>query len=162
MQIRAAVTDGSGQSLGHELLELEEPGSNEVLVRVVSTGLCQTDAHVRHQRIPTPLPLVLGHAGAGVVEAVGSGVDCLAPGDHVVMSYQSCGRCRSCLQGHPSYCEHAVAANFGGSRLDGSSGVRSFDGSEVHGHFFGQSTGRDIEVKDMPTTSTLVADHQLQ
>jgi aryl-alcohol dehydrogenase len=99
MQIRAAVTDGSGQSLVHELLELEEPGSNEVLVRVVSTGLCQTDAHVRHQRIPTPLPLVLGHEGAGVVEAVGSGVDCLAPGDHVVMSYQSYGRCRSCLQG---------------------------------------------------------------
>jgi aryl-alcohol dehydrogenase len=140
MQIRAAVTDGSGQSLVHELLELDEPRSNEVLVRVVSTGLCQTDAHVRHQRIPTPLPLVLGHEGAGVVEAVGSGVDCLAPGDHVVMSYQSCGRCRSCLQGHPSYCEHAVAANFGGSRLDGSSGVRSFDGSEIHGHFFGQSS----------------------
>ena len=65
MQIRAAVTDGSGESLVHELLELEEPGSNEVLVRVVSTGLCQTDAHVRHQRIPTPLPLVLGDEGAG-------------------------------------------------------------------------------------------------
>jgi aryl-alcohol dehydrogenase len=64
MQIRAAVTDGSGQSLVHELLELDEPGSDEVLVRVVSTGLCQTDAHVRRQRIPTPLPLVLGHEGA--------------------------------------------------------------------------------------------------
>jgi aryl-alcohol dehydrogenase len=140
MQIRAAVTDGSGQPFVHEMLELDEPRNDEVLVRLVSSGVCQTDAHVRHQRIATPLPIVLGHEGAGVVEAVGSDVDGLAVGDHVVMSYQSCGLCRPCLQGRPSYCERAIAANFGGSRLDGSSGVRSLDGSEIHGHFFGQSS----------------------
>lgn len=162
MRIRAAVADGSDQPFLHKALELDEPRADEVLVRLVSTGVCQTDAHVRRQRIPTPLPIVLGHEGAGVVEAVGSSVDGLVPGDHVVMSYQSCGLCRQCLQGHPAYCDRAVAANFGGSRLDGSSGVRSLDRSEIHGHFFGQSSFATYSLATMRNTVKVPKDVPLE
>jgi aryl-alcohol dehydrogenase len=84
---------------------------------------------------------VLGHEGAGVVEAVGGTVSSVGPGDHVVLSYQACGHCRLCLRGRYSYCERGFEANFGGARLDGSNGLRHVGaGPDVHGHFFGQSS----------------------
>ncbi|MER6915316.1 NAD(P)-dependent alcohol dehydrogenase [Streptomyces sp. NPDC000594] len=112
---------------------------DEVLVRVAATGVCQTDVHVRDRGGPTPLPAVLGHEGAGVVERAGVAVTTVAPGDHVVMSYQSCGRCRPCRGGSPAYCARTFPANFGGSRLDGTNALREGD-RVVHGHFFGQSS----------------------
>jgi aryl-alcohol dehydrogenase len=110
-------------------------------VRIVATGICQTDLHVRDQEYPVPLPAVLGHEGAGVVEAVGESVTSVGPGDHVVLSYQACGHCRPCLKGRYSYCTRAFEANFGGARLDGSNGLgHNGAGPHVHGHFFGQSS----------------------
>ncbi len=119
---------------------LEEPRPDEVLVRMVATGICATDAHVRHQQIPTPLPVILGHEGAGIVERVGSTVSHLKPGDHVVLSYHSCGHCKPCLTFHAAYCDRMWAANFAGARLDGSAGVEARGVADLHGHFFGQSS----------------------
>ncbi|MDX3235132.1 NAD(P)-dependent alcohol dehydrogenase [Streptomyces sp. ME03-5709C] len=141
MRIQAAVVTDASTPFRLEDVELDEPRHDEVLVKVVATGICQTDAHVWHQHIPAPLPIVLGHEGAGVVEQVGSSVTTLKPGDHVVMSYQACGHCERCLTGSPAYCDNAFTANFSGARLDGTSGWRRSSASEdgVHGHFFGQS-----------------------
>jgi aryl-alcohol dehydrogenase len=141
MKITAAVVDEKSAPFEFRELELDAPRSEEVLVRIVAAGICQTDLHVRDQEYPVPLPAVLGHEGAGVVEAVGETVRSVAPGDHVILSYQACGQCRPCLQGSYSYCERGFEANFGGARLDGSNGLHhNGAGPDVHGHFFGQSS----------------------
>jgi aryl-alcohol dehydrogenase len=140
MKITAAVVAEKSAPFELHELELEAPRSDEVLVRIVATGVCQTDLHVRDQEYPVPLPAVLGHEGAGVVEAVGAAVSSVGPGDHVVLSYQACGRCRQCLQGRYAYCDRAFEANFGCARLDGSAGLHNGAGPDVHGHFFGQSS----------------------
>ncbi|MEV6655049.1 NAD(P)-dependent alcohol dehydrogenase [Streptomyces sp. NPDC051219] len=142
--VTAAVVREKGQPFRLEELTLDTRlRPDEVLVKVAAAGVCQTDVHVRNQDLPVPLPVVLGHEGSGIVEAVGSAVTAVAPGDHVVMSYQACGHCRPCLRGHYAYCEHAFPANFGGSRLDGTNalhGGADCDDEEIHGHFFGQSS----------------------
>ncbi|MFF8957993.1 alcohol dehydrogenase catalytic domain-containing protein, partial [Streptomyces sp. NPDC014894] len=103
--VRAAVVREKGGPFAFEGLVLDTAlRPDEVLVKVVAAGLCQTDLHVRDQHLPTPLPAVLGHEGAGIVERVGDAVTTVAPGDRVVMSYQSCGRCTPCLTGSPAYC----------------------------------------------------------
>ncbi len=89
--------------------------------------------------VPVPLPIVLGHEGAGVVEQVGSKVTKVAPGDHVVMSYSFCGECRNCQNDQRTYCYHSFRLNFGGSRLDGSTTL-SKGGKPVCSNFFGQSS----------------------
>nr|WP_272950000.1 NAD(P)-dependent alcohol dehydrogenase [Agrobacterium tumefaciens] len=121
-------------------VKLEAPRPDEVLVRMVATGICSTDAHVRQQLMPTPLPAILGHEGAGIVEDVGSAVSHLKPGDHVVLSYHSCGHCKPCMSSHAAYCDHVWETNFAGARLDGTIGVTTPDGNRLHAHFFGQSS----------------------
>jgi aryl-alcohol dehydrogenase len=141
MRAKAAVLRAPSGSFRIDAIEVNEPVGDEVLVKVVATGICQTDAHVRAGHIPTPLPIVLGHEGAGVVERIGPAVATLQPGDHVVLSYQSCGHCPQCLRAHAAYCSQAIAANFSGTRLDGTRGLRHAESSEaVFGHFFGQSS----------------------
>lgn len=76
-----------------------------MLVRLVATGVCHTDTITRHGDLPLPLPGVLGHEGAGVVEKLGEGVDQLAVGDHVVMGWPFCGTCRNCRRGETKYCD---------------------------------------------------------
>ena len=95
MNVTAAVVREQEQPFEVEELELEEPRADEVLVRVVATGMCHTDLIVRDQWYPVPLPVVLGHEGAGVVERVGEGVSKVQPGDHVVLSFASCGNIRT-------------------------------------------------------------------
>lgn len=136
MQITAAVAREKEQPFSLENLELEGPRDDEVVVRVVATGMCHTDLIVRDQWYPVPLPCVLGHEGAGVVEEVGAGVTKVAPGDNVVLTFASCGKCATCLKGKPTYCLDFFGLNFGGARLDGTSPI----GGGVHGHFFGQSS----------------------
>src|SRR6266849_4811774 len=140
--ILAAVVPEKAHPFVLEELDLDEPREDEVLVRVVATGICHTDLIIRDQHLPVPLPVVLGHEGAGVVERVGSAVTSLAPGDHVVLSYQACGHCRPCLTGHAQYCLRGFDANFGGARLDGTIGVHRSapTDTQMHGHFFGQSS----------------------
>jgi aryl-alcohol dehydrogenase len=95
---------------------------------------------IRDQQYKTPLPMILGHEGAGIVEQVGRNVTTVAPGDHVVMTYMYCGLCAPCATGHPAHCANMGPLNFGGGRLDGSSSACTHDGGELHDHFFGQSS----------------------
>lgn len=138
MQITAAVSRGTGAAPQIELLELEAPRAGEVLIRLVATGICHTDLH-EHPGRHSPQPIVLGHEGAGVVEAVGAGVRGFDVGDHVILSGSSCGRCPSCLGNRPTYCDLAMPLCFGGKRLDGSTAL-SCEGVQIHSHFFGQSS----------------------
>ena len=138
--IRAAVLRQPHQPLQFEAATLEMPRDNEVLVRMVATGVCHTDMVVRDQLFKTTLPMILGHEGAGVVEKIGRSVTTVAPGDHVVMTYMYCGLCSPCATGHPAHCEHMGELNFAGGRLDGSSSACNHDGGALHDHFFGQSS----------------------
>ena len=137
---RAAVVESGGAPFTLSDVELDAPGPHEALVRMVATGLCHTDLSVASGGLPFPLPGVLGHEGAGVVEAVGSAVTGVAPGDHVVLSFTSCGTCRNCHGGHPAYCTTWLPLNLiGGRRADGTATV-SRGGEPLGGHFFGQSS----------------------
>ena len=93
MRITAAVTESQGAPFALAELELGELRADEVLVRVAAAGICHTDLICRDQWYPVPLPAVLGHEGAGIVERVGSAVDGVAPGDRVGMTFDSCGHC---------------------------------------------------------------------
>ena len=104
MKIRAAVARAPHAPLVIEDLELEGPRLDEVLVRVVATGICHTDPAMRDQAYPVPQPIVLGHEGSGVVMRVGDSVTKVATGDRVLMSYNSCGVCDCCLAGASSFC----------------------------------------------------------
>ncbi|HTY51262.1 MAG TPA: NAD(P)-dependent alcohol dehydrogenase [Steroidobacteraceae bacterium] len=139
MRISAAVSRLQHPAPALEALELEAPRAGELLVRIAAAGICHTDLHAHAGRL-APLPIVLGHEGAGVVEAVGEGVGGFAPGDAVVLSGSSCGGCPNCLAGLPSYCDEAMARNFGGRRMDGSTALTDLDAEPVHSHFFGQSS----------------------
>ena len=137
--VSAAVVREKGGPFIIEKLRLGEPRDDEVLVRIVATGMCHTDMVVRDQIYPVPQPIVLGHEGAGVVEQVGSRVAKVQPGDHVVLSFMSCGHCRLCAQGRPANCVNFNTHNFSGGRADGSGALRD-DRGRVNGHFFGQSS----------------------
>lgn len=139
MQIRAAILEQSGlpapyaqsRPLAIRQVELAGPGEGEVLVRVVAAGLCHSDLSVIDGNRPRPLPMVLGHEAAGVVEELGAGVHDLKVGDHVVFVFvPSCGSCECCMDARPALCIPAAAANGAGVLL---SGARRL--SEVHeGH----------------------------
>ena len=136
-KIQAAVLRKKGGPLKIESLELEGPRDDEVLVRLIASGICHTDIDFVDDWDEADNALVLGHEGAGVVERVGKRVKSVRRGDHVVLSYQSCGHCRQCRSGRPAHCEHLYEANFGFQRLDGSNALQR---SGVRGHFFGQSS----------------------
>lgn len=139
MKITAAVAREIHAPLVLETLDLEDPRDDEILVRVVATGICHTDLVVRDGLLPTPQPVVLGHEGAGIVMRVGSRVKKVVPGDHVVMTFNSCGGCPSCADHEPAYCYEFFPRNFFAVRADGTSAL-SRDGELVHGNFFGQSS----------------------
>ena len=139
MKIKAAVVSKKSGKFDIEQLELSDPQENEILVRIASSGICHTDLGARDQHIPIPLPTVLGHEGAGIVEKVGTRVTKVKPGDHVVLSFASCGTCPSCRSGHEAACFNFFPLNFSGSRLDGSTTLRKGD-QVVHGSFFCQSS----------------------
>lgn len=139
MDIKAAITYKKSAEFKIEQVELSEPRDNEVLVRIVGSGICHTDLAAREQYLPYPLPGVLGHEGAGVVEKVGNRVKKVKPGDHVALSWDCCGVCPSCKSGKDPCCENFLPINFGGVRWsDGSTTIKK--GSEdIHGSFFCQS-----------------------
>jgi alcohol dehydrogenase len=142
MKIRAAVLNGIGlprpyaesRPLSIETLELDPPGPGEVLVRIKAAGLCHSDLSVINGDRPRPVPMALGHEAAGVVQALGPGVDDLEPGDHVVLVFvPSCGHCNPCAEGRPALCEPGAAANGRGEMLGGGRRLRR-DGVPVNHH----------------------------
>src|SRR6266516_6716783 len=142
MKIKAAVLNKMGvetpyaqsKPLSIEEVELDDPGRGEVLVKIGAAGLCHSDLSVIDGNRPRPTPMVLGHEAAGVVEKVGSGVDDLAAGDHVVMVFvPSCGHCLPCAEGRPALCEPGAAANGAGTLLSGERRLHR-DGTQVHHH----------------------------
>lgn len=138
MKTKAAVISEPSGSFTFKELDLSEPNENEVLVRIVGSGICHTDLAGRDQHLPFPLPAVFGHEGAGIVEQVGSQVTKVEPGDHVTISWLCCGACPSCQSGNDPYCHNFLPLNFSGARPDGSTTL--LDGDQVvHGNFFGQS-----------------------
>ncbi|ARU03517.1 alcohol dehydrogenase [Comamonas serinivorans] len=107
--MKAAVFHGVGQPMTIETVEIQKPQRNEVLVRTKATGLCHSDLHFIQGKYPTPVPAILGHEAAGVVEAVGDGVTTLKPGDHVVSCLSVfCGHCEYCVSGHLSVCNNTA------------------------------------------------------
>lgn len=141
MQIRAAVLRTGNGPFTIEELALEDPRDDEVLVRMVASGLCHTDLLSRE--LPPEFfggPQVYGHEGAGIVEAVGAGVSDLDVGDHVVLSFNHCDACAACDKARLPYCYNFSLYNMSGGRPDGSKAFADADGNPVGSHFFGQSS----------------------
>ena len=110
MKIKAAVVDKQGEPMSIQEVDIREPLDNEVRVKIVGAGVCHTDiAHANNEwNIPLPMPMVMGHEGAGIVESVGPGVTKVKPGDHVIVSNPSCGQCDACNGGKEWYCEQSA------------------------------------------------------
>jgi alcohol dehydrogenase len=153
MKIRAAVLHETGKPapyaqsrpLAIEEVELADPGPGEVLVRIKAAGLCHSDLSVINGDRPRPLPMVLGHEAAGIVEALGEGVDDLAVGDRVIMLFvPSCGHCLPCAEGRPALCEPAAIANAKGELLGG--GSRLSSGRQAYRHHIGVSAFAEAAV----------------
>src|SRR5258707_11700366 len=134
MKIKAAVLYEPGMPFAVETLDLEAPRAGEVLVKVAAVGVCHSDWHLMTGATKHPLPVVPGHEGAGVVAAVGPGVNVVALGDHVALNWApNCGKCFYCLNDRPSLCAAYVGPLWAGVMLDGSTRL-SKDGQPVY-HF---------------------------
>jgi len=145
MKFRAAVLNEVGAPLTVDTLEMAPLQAQDVLVRVRASGLCHTDLEVIQGTLAYPMPIVLGHEGAGVVEAVGSAVSRVKRGDHVICSWNPhCGHCFYCERGVPILCEPYKRNEPRGMLLDGSSRL-SRDGKPVN-HFFTTSTHAELTV----------------
>jgi aryl-alcohol dehydrogenase len=138
-QAKAAICRGPHAPFAIEDVELDDLRADELRIRIVACGICHTDLAVRDGQLPVPLPIVLGHEGAGIVEAVGDGVTVARPGDRVVMSFNSCGDCPSCAVDAPTYCYNFFPNNWTGTRADGSPTMFA-GGAPMNANFFGQSS----------------------
>ncbi|HEY7459078.1 MAG TPA: zinc-dependent alcohol dehydrogenase family protein [Xanthobacteraceae bacterium] len=128
MKIRAAVLNAMGvpppysetKPISVETIDLDDPGPGELLVKMGAAGLCHSDLSIINGDRPRPMPMVIGHEAAGVVEKLGPGVEDLRTGDHVVLVFMpSCGRCMPCAEGRPALCDPGLAANTAGTLISG-------------------------------------------
>jgi len=151
MDIKAAVVFEKAGSFHIEKLKLSDPNDNEVLVRIVGAGICHTDLAGRDQHLPIPparaFPSVFGHEGSGMVEKVGARVTKVKPGDHVALSWNSCGACPSCKSGNEPYCDNLFLYNFNGARPDGTTTLRKGN-QAIYGSFFSQSSFANFALAD--------------
>ena len=140
MKSKAAVSWQAGSAFTIENITVDAPREDEVLVRIAGAGICHTDLLARDMVLPIQQPSVLGHEGSGVVEAVGSAVKSVKPGDHVVLTFAHCGKCRRCRDHDPACCAELMVLNCSGGRFDGSKALHGADGQAISSHFFGQSS----------------------
>jgi Zn-dependent alcohol dehydrogenase len=134
----AAILETAGSPLRIRAVRIEAPRDGEVLVRIAAAGVCHSDYLYASGALQHPVPVILGHEGAGVVESVGPGVRSLSPGDHVVLLWRStCGRCEACSMGRASLCGTGRSMRAAGTLLDGTTRI-TLDGAPVH-HFLGLS-----------------------
>ena len=128
--MKAAVLYEPKTPLVIEDVELDDPKEGEVLVKIGAAGICRSDRHFMHGDAPIALPVVLGHEGAGTVEAVGPGVTSVRPGQQVILSFvTACGRCNSCLSGNSQVCDMHMAT--GPNMLDGTQRLHKGD-TRIH------------------------------
>src|SRR3954451_15659515 len=131
-QVRGVVAKGKSQPVAVEAIVVPDPGPGEVTVRVQACGVCHTDLHYREGGIGDDFPYLLGHEAAGVVDAIGTGVTSVAPGDFVILNWRAvCGTCRACKRGRPWYCfnTHNAAQPMtlaDGTRLTPALGIGAF------------------------------------
>ena len=146
MKTRAAIAWEAGQPLTIEEVELEGPKANEVLVRLVATGVCHTDAYTLSGKDPEGLfPAILGHEGGGIVEAVGKDVTTVKPGDHVIPLYvPECKTCKFCLSGKTNLCQAIRTTQGKGLMPDGTSRFKA-RGQTIY-HYMGTSTFSEYTV----------------
>jgi S-(hydroxymethyl)glutathione dehydrogenase / alcohol dehydrogenase len=136
LDMRAVVLREPGRPVGVETVTLAPPRRGEVLVRVAAAGVCHSDVHLADGQLGEGRwPMVLGHEGAGVVEAVGEGVDAVSIGDHVAFCFvPACGACGACRAGRRTLCETAARFGVAGMLMDGTSRLRAGDGTVLqHG-----------------------------
>src|SRR5437764_4942537 len=144
--MKAAVLPAAGADLHVEDVEIMGPRQGEVKVRLVAAGICGTDAHAMAGDLPLPMPCILGHEGAGVVEEVAPDVTDVACGDHVIVLWRaSCGRCFYCSIGRPALCDLGLRIRQTGAMPDGETRFRRADGEPIY-HFLGASTFADYTV----------------
>ena len=156
MRITAAVLRSQDGPYSLEEVELAPPRDDEVLVRIVATGMCHTDVLPRGAATISPPPIICGHEGAGVVEEVGREVTGVEVGDHVVLSFESCGACEACTDHRPYACTEFFVRNLLGRRSDFTTGATDASGAEIPSRWFGQSsfathavaTARNVVVVD--------------
>src|SRR5271166_6001622 len=139
MQITAAVARERFGPFCIERLDLCDPRPDELLVKIIASGMCQTDQHGRDGYYNTPLPAVFGHEGAGIVAGVGRDVTRFVAGDHVVISFPWCGTCANCIRRMESHCQNNYDLKRRGTRPDGSM-LMSREGAPVYSAFFQQSS----------------------
>ncbi|WP_290537182.1 MULTISPECIES: S-(hydroxymethyl)glutathione dehydrogenase/class III alcohol dehydrogenase [Alcanivorax] len=146
MKSRAAVAWEAGKPLQIEEVEVAGPKAGEVLVQIVATGVCHTDAYTLSGKDPEGIfPSILGHEGAGIVQEVGEGVTSLKPGDHVIPLYTAeCRKCKFCLSGKTNLCQ-AVRATQGQGLMPDSTSRFSLNGKLLH-HYMGTSTFSEYTV----------------
>ncbi|MEU0314135.1 NAD(P)-dependent alcohol dehydrogenase [Nocardioides sp. NPDC006273] len=140
MRIQAAVLRERAGAFKIEDVDLAEPGPEEVLVEIAGTGFCHTDLLPRIDGFMAEPPLILGHEGAGVVTATGPGVTDVAVGSHVVLSFDHCGTCPACVDGHPAYCRSFWRRNLVGRTDDDGGRARDHAGGSIGAQWFGQSS----------------------
>ena len=157
MKIKAAVAREAKKPLQIEEVEIREPNSTEILVKMIACGVCHTDEVARNQEIPVPLPAVLGHEGSGIVEAVGDFVTEFKPGDHVVLTFGSCGTCEFCLSGKLYVCSKMLDINFGGTLQHGAHSL--CQGHEEVSTFFCQSSFATYAIAD--STNAVKVDKEI-
>ena len=145
--MRAAVLHGPGADLVVEDVVLDGPGPDEVRVRIVAAGVCHSDVMTATGAMPHPLPVVLGHEGAGVVEQVGSEVQRLRPGEHVILHWSpSCGECRLCRLGRSNLCSRYAPRVLGGTLFDGTTRLHTRGGADVFHYSFLSTFAEDAVV----------------
>jgi Zn-dependent alcohol dehydrogenase len=157
MRIQAAVVRQTNQA-AIESVELDAPKANEVLVRMRAAGVCHSDLHNMRGELRLTPPFVMGHEGAGIVEAVGSGVTRIAPGDRVLVNWLPAdGTCPTCLSGHPNLCERLGTMTFQGWLPDGTSRLKTVDGLQLK-HLLSAATMAEYVVIDQASAIPFPAD----
>lgn len=140
----AAVLYQAGKPLAIEEVEVLPPQAGEVTVRMKAAGVCHSDLHVMKGDLTMPMPIILGHEGSGIIEAVGDGVTSVQPGDHVIPIWRaSCGQCEYCLSARPALCEMGTKMRFEGVMPDGTMRFRNSNGRDIR-HYAGVSTFSSI------------------
>ena len=162
IKTRAAVAWAANEPLVIEELDLMPPQAGEVLVRIVATGVCHTDAYTLSGADPEGIfPCVLGHEGAGIVEAVGEGVTDFAVGDHVIPLYTAeCGQCKMCLSNKTNLCSAVRETQGKGLMPDGT--VRFFKEGEPIYHYMGTSTFSEYTVVSQYSLAKIQKDAPLE